>query len=326
MTVKMQGESDEPMQPRGKTSKAELEWRLSATGTFDQVSTFVQQYGYSMIAELPAPYELTDVSPFSPSGAIYFMNGWSSATIRLISSGEELTFTWTDENTSIAASAPLLYDEKTVTNGIYVPVPPPLKPVAYYPKRTPDRYKRDTTLHLMQVVSMNMRSEDGQSRLLIGLPFVEKYPKIFYSGVFEEQAKDASSYGVVQSLTNFTKSKTGRREVQSNGYPALSFFGIYHLLETRIGAFFNKRATQMELQPSAEGKLALSLPPIPFLYELLNGPIALYDVNDPNGEPVAELIEARHGSHLAAQKPTPEDWPYHQIDLKKIEDELKSGK
>jgi hypothetical protein len=262
---------------------------------------------------LPEQYSVKDLGQFSPSGAIYFMNGYSAAKVEVLESGQELEFEWFDENTSIAATEPFLHNDKRLKrNGVYVPVPPPLRPIAFYPTNTPDRYRQDTTLHLMQVVSMDMRSKDGNSRLLIGLPFAEKYPQIFFTkGIFEDPKVDASSYGVVQSLTSFSSEKGKGRHVRDNGYPARSFFGIYHLLETPMGAFFNKKATQMELQPDKDGKLALALPPIPFMYELFNGPIPLYSVENPKGNAVAQVVSARHGSHRPATRATKEDWPFN---------------
>jgi hypothetical protein len=294
----------------------ELEWELRATGSLEQIGQFAaerQRYA-QRLRELPEPYDLADLSPFAPSGAIYFMNGTSGATVRVLSTGEHLSFEWRDENTSIAASAPVLYDETVQERGIYIPVPPPLEPTAFYPRNTPDRYRRRTTMHLMQVVSMNMRSRDGSSRLLIGLPYVEAYPDLFHDGaLFGREVKSAASYGVVQSLTEFVDPRTGRMNAESNGYPARSFFGIYHILETPMGVFFNKTPTQMELQPDRNGKLALTLPPIPFSYQLLNGPIQLFDVKDPRGEPVAEVVDAHHESVAAATRATAEDWPYRPI-------------
>jgi hypothetical protein len=167
----------------------------------------------------------------------------------------------------------------------------------------------------MQVISMNMRDREERSacRLLIGLPYAEKYPDIFFNkSHFEPGRTDASSYGVVQSLTEFKSNSTGRSDVDANGYPARSFFAIYHVLETSVGTFFNKKATQMELQPSPEGKLALTLPPIPFNYSLINAPIPLFDVRDPDGQPVGEVYAAHHESAGAASRPTPEAWPWHQ--------------
>jgi hypothetical protein len=263
--------------------------------------------------ELPEQYSIKDLGQFSPSGAIYFMNGYSAAKVRLLESGQELEFEWFDENTSIASTEPFLRDDKRLEqDGAFVPVPPPLRPTAFYPVNTPKRYREDTTLHLMQVVSMNMRSKDGSSRLLIGLPFAEKYPDLFFAkGNFEDPKVDASSYGVVQSLTSFSEEKGKGRQVQDNGYPARSFFGIYHLLETPMGAFFNKKATQMELQPDKDGKLARALPPIPFVYALVNGPIPLYSVENPKGNPVGEIVDAKHGSHSASTRATGEVWPFN---------------
>jgi len=250
-------------------------------------------------------YDLTDLGHFSPSGAIYFMDGQSDATVRILATGKEMTFHFSDQDTSIAASAPQLFSKELTDKPAFIPVPPPLRPEARYPSGAPARYFRPTTLHLMQVVSMNMKDAASGAKLLIGLPYVEAYPDLFWkSGLFQD--KDASSYGVVQSLTTFAG------DAKANGYPARSFFSIYHILETSQGVFFNKKPTQMELQPDKNGKLALTLPPIPFLYQLSNGPIPLFDVKNPNGQPVAEIIAAHHESSRAAATPSLDSWPWHQ--------------
>jgi hypothetical protein len=272
------------------------------------------------MSQLPSPYSDRDVAPFSPSGAIYFMNGYSDATVVLRGSKDELFLAFSDENTSIAASAPAQYDEEKMRDGMYVPVPPPLRPEAFYPHDTSREYRRGTTLHLMQVVSMNMRSEDSPSRLLIGLPYAESYPEIFFGAPgFDGTPKDASSYGVVQSLVEPDEPVSDEDARRLYGYPARSFFGIFHIIETPAGTFFNKKPTQMELQPDKDGKLALKLPPIPFEYALLNGPIPLYDVNDPNGEPVGDVRAAHHNSSEPAIRATSEAWPWHQPNLSEIE-------
>jgi hypothetical protein len=240
------------------------------------------------------------------------MNGYSEATVRLRGSLEEITFRFQDENTSIAASAPGVYEPAMESVGVFVPVPSPLKSVGFYPLHTPDRYRNVTSSHLLQVISMNMRSRDSEARLLIGLPFAEAYPELFFSsGLLDDDGRGAASYGVVQSLTAFVDSRTGVATASLNGYPARSFFGIFHLIETPIGALFNKKATQMELQPDSSGKLALKLPPIPFLYQLVNGPIPLFDAREPDGEPIADLIRAKHGSDYASGQQSEFDWPWH---------------
>jgi hypothetical protein len=262
---------------------------------------------------LPAPYDLIDISPFAPSGAIYFMDGSSDVRFRLYASGEEVFLQFSDKNTSIAATAPKLYNPALESQDIFLPAPPPLTASARFPHNTPVAYKRNTTLHLMQVISMNMRDADSPSRLLIGLPYAERYPSLFFnSNLFEGGASSAYSYGVVQSLTEYTDPATGVRNKRDNGYPARSFFAIFHILETSVGTFFNKKATQMELQTAPSGKLALKLPPIPFLYSLINGPIPLYDVNDPDGPAVGEVIEAHHRDNDEATARTNEAWPWHQ--------------
>jgi hypothetical protein len=262
---------------------------------------------------LPAPYDLIDISPFAPSGAIYFMDGFSDVRFRLYASGEEIYLQFADKNTSIAASAPKLYDPSLETQDIFLPAPPPLVASARFPYNTPAAYKRTTTFHLMQVISMNMRDTQSPSKLLIGLPYAEQYPSLFFnSNLFEGGVSSAYSYGIVQSLTEYTDPNRGVRDAIDNGYPARSFFAIFHILETPVGTFFNKKATQMELQPASSGKLALKLPPIPFLYALINGPIPLYDVNDPNGPAVGELISAHHRDDDEADMRTDEAWPWNQ--------------
>jgi len=271
-------------------------------------------------------YTSKDISNFAPSPAIYFMDGFSAAHIRILGSNEEIVLEFRDLNTSIAASSPELFAPGNERKELYVPVPEPLRPFAIFPFQTPYFYKRETTHHLLQVVSMNMKGSDSNSNLLIGLPYATKYPHIFYDKELfkNEENIDGSSFGVVSSLTDFTNSETGLTELESNGYPARSFFGIYHIIETPIGALFNKKATQMELQPDKNGKLALTLPPIPFMYELINGPIPLFHVDNPKGEPVAELFSARHGSDKNSGMPTANAWPWFKPDLPTIETNLKA--
>jgi hypothetical protein len=289
-----------------------LKWELRASGSFEDISTFVaQKVSYIKPEGLPQTYELKDLSPFNPDPAIYFMNGFSDATIQLHGSQEEVSFHWVDENTSIAASAPVVYREEDGRNGAYVSVPRPLKPLAFYPTNIPNEYKRETTAHLMQIVSMNMQALDGSSSLLIGLPFAERYPDLFFSEVVSgDENKGASSYGVVSSLTQFTDIRTGQKTERSNGYPARSIFAVYHLLESKVGTFFNKKPTVMELQPDPQGKLALTIPPHNFIYKLINGPISLYDVREPRGEPVAVLKVAKHGKGDVAAQFNPKAWPF----------------
>jgi len=266
---------------------------------------------------IPAPYDVLDVAPFAPSSAVYFMNGYSNATVRL-TDGNEFTLEFTDANTSISASAPFDVEETTIESRAYTPAPPPLKPVAHWPSHTPSLYQAQARTHLLQVVSMNMESADQSSRLLIGLPYAEAQPKLFFSKGPFDGGRDASSYGVVQSLIgqgSDIPASLGR------GYPARSFFSIYHLIETPFGSFFNKKATQMELQPDSVGKLALALPPIPFKYSLLNGPIPLYDVNNPEGSAIGEIIAAHHEGKTEALRPS-EAWPYRSPALEEIAEQL----
>lgn len=265
----------------------------------------------SPISPFHSIYDATDISPFSPSAAVYWMDGGSDATIVLRESEEKVTLSFEDRNTVIAASSPFVFDKQTAETGLYTPVPEPLQPVARLPLDTPSRFQRMTTTHMMQVISMNMKHRDGKSRLLIGLPYAEEFPDVFFnSTLFPEPILDASSFGIVQSLTEFSDELTNTREITSNGYPARSFFAIYHVIQTPVGTFFNKKATQMELQPSARGKLALKMPPIPFLYSLINGPIPLFDVRDPDGPAIADLHAAHHRDAGAALEPTAEAWPF----------------
>ena len=69
----------------------------------------------------------------------------------------------------------------------------------------------------------------------------------------------------------------------------------------------------MELQPQADGKLALRLPPLPFNYALINGPIPLYLANQADDEPIADLIMAHHRDEGAAFGATEDAWPWHPI-------------
>jgi hypothetical protein len=273
---------------------------------------------------IPQPYSWRDVAAFSPSAAIYFMDGFSEAHIRIRKSEEEFSLKFWDQNTAISASDPVLFDETQLTRAFYTPAPAPLISQSFIPENTPERYLRKTTFHGMQVISMNMKSKDTDSRLLIGLPYAEKYPQLFHrTDLFGETRKDksASSFGMVQSLTEYTD-LSGETSALLNGYPARSFFAIYHLIETPLGALFNKRATQMELQPTADGKLALKLPPIPFSYSLINGPIPLFLADDPEGEPVADLLAAKHHDGNSAVSPTADAWPWHQPNLEKIRSSL----
>jgi len=195
-----------------------------------------------------------------------------------------------------------------VQKGVFLPVPQPLRPVAFFPRDAPPRYLQVTNIQLLQVVSMNVQDNSTGARLLIGLPYAEKYPEIFFkTGLLPEGVRDAASYGVVQSLVDVSRLKPDQRA--KAGYPSRSFFGVYHILETPMGTFFNKKATQMELQPDSAGKLALTLPPIPFQYELINGPIPLYDIKNPDGQAVAEIVLAHHRSSAAASF-SPESWPF----------------
>jgi hypothetical protein len=251
-------------------------------------------------------YDLRDAGPFNPSSAIYFMDGYSDATVKVHGTGETMTFKFYDDATSIAASEPLLPEAPVVTHGVFLAAPPPLNSIAVYPTGIPPSYRDARCLQLLQVISMNMRSRDGKSSLLIGLPYARKYPDLFArSGVFQGGMKTAASYGTLASLTDFKQ--TGKRPM--NGYPARSVFAVFHILETEFGVFFNKKPTVMELQPDDSGKLALSLPPVPFKYALINGPIPLFDINNPDGEPVAEIVMAHHNGDLAART-VPGSWPW----------------
>lgn len=268
-------------------------------------------------------YSVVDAGQFNPSPAVYFMDGFSSATVRVYQTGEQITFDFHDSATSISASAPILPTDPATARGLVVPTPEPLKPIARLPKRVPEGFRNAAALQLLQVVSMNMRSKDGRSSLLIGLPYAERFPRLFFNrSLFSDGDDSATSYGAVASLTDFDE-VTGRRTTRTNGYPARSAFAIYHILETPMGTFFNKKPTVMELQPDRDGKLALSLPPIPFMYRLVNGPIPLYDVTKPNAPPVAEITNAHHKADSPMLNVTTEAWPWHLPDLVRIRMELK---
>ena len=280
------------------------------------------------LSGIPRPYSWRDIAPFSPSSAVYFMDGYSDARIRLRESEEEILLQFWDKNTSIAASAPTVFAAGQEEVDHFTAVPPPLQPLARFPENTPDRYKRTTTYHALQVISMNMKAKDSDARLLIGLPYAEKYPELFFrTDIFGIDRRDesAASYGVVQSLTEFNESG-GHKSPYTNGFPARSFFAIYHLIETPIGALFNKKATQMELQPSTDGKLALKLPPLPFNYSLINGPIPLFSVDEPDGQPIADLLAAHHNDQAAATVPTRDAWPWHGPSLEAIEPAIASAR
>jgi len=305
---------------------SEPKWTLSTTGRPDELADSLKKLGtarhaapHGLVGDLPEPYTAHDVSPFAPSGAVYFMDGGSDAQVRLLESGEHLAFKFADQNTSIAASAPVVY-AGTGDLILYTPAPPPLRSSASLPENTPDPFLRPTSTHLLQVISMNMQTASDAARLLIGLPYAEEFPELFYRGDLfgiTRRDRDASSYGIVQSLTEYVGAG-GERNVEANGYPARSFFAIYHIIDTPIGALFNKKATQMELQPNRDHKLALRLPPMPFRYDLINGPIPLFHVDDPDGDPVAELLSAHHHDSGAALAPTERAWPWHQPDLDAI--------
>jgi hypothetical protein len=267
------------------------------------------------MAEIPPPHTLRDVARFSPSAAIYFMDGYSDATIRL-TSGEEISLKFFDANTSIAASTPFVFNSHATRDGVYTPVPEPLKPRAFLPPQLPDAFRSETTMHLLQVISMNMRSSDGRASLLIGLPYAERFPELFFrNDLFDDVVEGASSYGAVTSLTTFDEPKD---PVVANGYPAVSSFAIFHVFDTPMGAFFNKKPTVMELQPDPDGKMALALPPIPFKYQLFNGPIPLFDVGRPEGKSIGAVIAAHHESSRASTAPSEDAWPLHLPDLNQI--------
>jgi hypothetical protein len=271
-------------------------------------------------------YRITDISPFSPSAAIYFMDGYSEATVEVHSTGQKMTFRFRDENSSIASSAPRFFDENLFTTSVYVPAPPPLSPRAFFPLEPPDEYLRKRTVQILQVISMNMRDQETGSRLLIGLPYAEHYPRVFFSlGELGSSRETAASYGAVVSLTNFDGLGSGKMPAGANGYPARSFFDVLHILETPLGTFFNKKPTRMELQPDQDGKFALALPPIPFRYHLINGPIPLYSLDDPLGGPVASIVAAAHGSDAPSLRPSLDSWPIHQPDLDRIQEQSQAS-
>lgn len=248
-----------------------------------------------------ASYAKEDINPFVPSSAIYFMDGISQATVKLQQPKQEITMRWHDNATSIAASAPVIPNKMRIEDGAFLVAPEPLRSWAHFPSGVPPAYKEGKAMQLLQVISMNMRSDDGKSSLLIGLPYAQKYPQVFSREGFADGAKDAMSFGVVSSI----KDVPGE-----NGFPARSCFAVYHILETEFGVYFNKKPTVMELQPTNDGKLALTLPPIPFRYELVNGPIPLYDIRNPEGPPIGEVVAAHHESSSHVRAIEKGSWPW----------------
>lgn len=264
------------------------------------------------------PYSAKDFGPLPPSSAIYFMDGESEATIRFLATGKEMTFKFRDQGTSITASAPKLLSD-AVKAPLFVPAPSPLRPLAEAPTGLPDEYQKEAVVQLLQVVSMNMRAEQGGAGLLIGLPYAEKYPEIFFNKkALGNDRDDASSFGMVHSLVTADGGRPETKDTSKAGYPARSVFDVLHIVETPLGAYFNKKPTRMELQSDKDGKLALTLPPIPFSYRLVNGPIPLFDVKNPDGKPVAEIIAAHHDSGNAMPGPREDSWPAHQPNIGKI--------
>lgn len=257
-------------------------------------------------------YHDRDFSPFNPAPAIYFMNGWSRATVRLRGSDEKFGFEWRDRFTSIATSAPITFDPGSEDREYYAPLPSPLRPVAKFPTALPRKFSQRGAMHVLQVVSMDMRSSDGASRLLIGLPYAQEYPGLFFGEIPSgSERSGAASFGTVASLQGREAPSRRWRWWPSRprnrgglGYPARSAFAVYHILESPIGALFNKKPTVMELQPDDSGRLALTIPPPNFLYRLVNGPIPLYLVDEPNDDPIAEIEDAFHGN----DSPRGEDW------------------
>ena len=78
----------------------------------------------------------------------------------------------------------------------------------------------------------------------------------------------------------------------------------------------------MELQPSADGKLALKLPPLPFNYSLINGPIPLFFADNPKGDAVADLTVAHHRDRAAATDVTDDAFPWRTIDIDRIKETI----
>ena len=104
------------------------------------------------IDEIPTPYSWKDVATFSPSAAVYFMDGYSDARIRIRGSNEEIFLSFWDRNTAISASAPRVFDPRIEETMVYTPAPEPLTSHARLPEATPEAYKRLTSQHLMQVI------------------------------------------------------------------------------------------------------------------------------------------------------------------------------
>jgi len=131
-----------------------LKWNLSTSGDMDQIKAFINATDIKQelrgsgedlirrdwLAQIPGPYDWRDVAPFAPSGAVYFMDGYSDARIQVLESEEEFFLQFWDQNTSISASAPQVFERGSLERELYTPVPPPLKSWSRFPENTPDRY------------------------------------------------------------------------------------------------------------------------------------------------------------------------------------------
>lgn len=251
------------------------------------VQTCVFSFLALTISAIPTAY----AAPFLQSPATYTIHGDSTITVQVISTGQIINLSLDDPATVIAASAPFLNGSSTDLQGAFVPVPPPLPNLAPEPLSPPPNFNSSNLLSEihMQVVSMVMT--DGVSNLLIGIPYANKYPSIFFDQNLFVGNSPAFSFGEMESMILDTVT----------GFPARSYFDVFHILETPFGTFFNKQFSQMLL----EG--ALNMPPDGQTYDLINGPIDLFDVNNPNGLAVARVINAHH--HLIATvsvQPVPE--------------------
>jgi hypothetical protein len=231
------------------------------------------------------PPEQSGAEPFPQSPATYVIHGDSDVGVRVISTGAVINLHLEDFATRIAASAPFVSGSSIDLGGAFVPAPFPLPTIAPEPLAPPPLFNLGPRPEIhMQVISMIMT--DGTNNLLIGLPYAERYPEIFFNNTLFVGGSPAFSFGEMESTIASTDTATV-------GFPARSYFNVFHILETPFGVFFNKQFSQMELGP-LDGHLALEMPPNGHTYDLINGPILLFDVNNPNGPAVAILEEAHH--------------------------------
>lgn len=243
-----------------------------------------------ILASLAVPLSTlgTQGLAFPQAAKQYLLSGYSDVTIELLGSGQTFSVHLVDPDTLIAASAPHLDGSAADISGVPVPAPSPLSPIAFEPQSPPAGFNLGTCEIHMEVVHMHMT--DGTNNLLIGLPYAQTYPDLYFDpNIFIGGAPNANSFGEMEAESSNTA-------CGATGFPARSYFDVFHILQTPLGTFFNKKFSQMRLQP-LNGVLAVELPPYGYTYTLVNGPIELYDINDPHGPPVAEVIAAAHGVH-----------------------------